>query len=183
VASEDFPPNAYVVLWDYATDSDVTTFTTGTDRDEAPPTWSPRRYTSDFSYTDYAGDGCESTVISFRIEGVTDPGGFVPLFLLEPLDALGEIDFGVGEVGESTAVGASFREACGGDENILKRSGRNYNLTIFDVAGNVLDGGVLRGSCACATTSGTQAGSVLLGLAVGVVVLRRRPSRGSNARG
>lgn len=173
--SEDFPPDAYVVLWDYASDSDVTTFTTGTDRDDEAPTWSPRRYSSDFSYTEYAGTGCESTAITFRIDGVADSGGFLPLFLLEPLDATGEIDFSAGEEGASTRVGASFTEACGGDANILKPSGRNYNLTILDIAGNTIDGGVLRGSCACSTASGLPSGSTATVVGLGLMVgLRRR---------
>ena len=166
--TEELPPNTFVQIVAESTGRDQFQFTTGDGPDHSPPTWGGK-YTTDREADQFCEGG---RWIDFVFEGAEDNSGQDLVVNLKPRGVGWEI------WGPAEHTGTSWSGLCGGEDSLLDSMNRSYDVTIYDVAGNALDAGVVSSCGGCETGgAGVRAWMILGGIGV-VLGRRRRPGSG-----
>ena len=163
---EELPPNTVVKVIDTRSLFEQIRFTTGDGPDHEAPTWGGK-YTVDLGNDDFCD---ERRWISFFLEDAQDNSGQELVVQLIPKTGDGLEIWGTAKV-----LGPYWSGLCGGDESLEESFHRSYDVTIYDVAGNKLDAGVVS-SCGGCQSGGPGTGLGLVGV-LSAWSRRRRAAR------
>ncbi len=162
--TEELPPETFVQIVATSNGQEQFQFTTGDSPDHSPPTWEGK-YKVDIGKEAHCD---EKRWLSFFLEGMEDNSQQPVVVRLRPR---GKGDYEIWGNEETTATRWSGQ--CGGEKSLKDSLQRSYDVTLFDVAGNELDGGVVS-SCGGCDSGGKGAGLALVGMLGG---WRRRKGR------
>ncbi len=164
---DDLPAEAEVeVNW---AAGGVLAFTTGTHRDEEPPSWNGE-YEAAADKGELGTCGDYATVSVAFVGAEDDYSGADDI-----ISVAGPREVGVLNVGDGAGFATSWGEVCGGDDSLSADLHRRYDVVLFDNAGNRTDSFEVstRGQ-ECGCNSAGSPGTWLTGFGLLLLFHRRR---------